>query len=99
MFRIFQEVLTNVARHSGASEIMVRLNSEGSDYLFEIKDNGKGISESEINSPKALGIIGMKERAFLLHGKLSIVGERAIGTTVLLRFPRKLKNAEKTYLQ
>ena len=87
MFRMFQETLTNIARHSGATEVKVSLKVINGNILLEIKDNGKGITADEINNPKSLGLIGMKERAYLIGGKLEIKGFCNKGTKVTIKAP------------
>jgi len=69
MFRIFQETLTNVARHANASEVGVRLAKENGDLTLEVHDNGKGIGEEQLAGGRSLGILGMRERAALLGGE------------------------------
>ena len=69
IFRIFQETLTNVARHADASEVEVRLAKENGDLTLEVHDNGKGIPEDKLSSGESLGILGMRERAMLLGGR------------------------------
>ncbi|HZM85637.1 MAG TPA: PAS domain S-box protein [Blastocatellia bacterium] len=86
-FRIFQETLTNVARHSGASAVAVSLDRRGDALALEIKDNGKGISEADISGRGSLGLLGMRERAQLLGGELKISGAPGEGTTVIVRIP------------
>ena len=90
VFRIFQETLTNVARHANASEVKVRLADEDGDLMLEVHDNGRGIGADELSSGKSLGILGMRERALLLGGTLSITGGPGKGTTVRVRIPRVL---------
>ena len=87
VFRIFQETLTNVARHADASEIRVRLAMEGKDLTLEVHDNGRGISEERLSNRRSLGILGMRERAMLLGGELTITGAPGKGTTVRVRVP------------
>jgi PAS domain S-box-containing protein len=96
VFRIFQEALTNVLRHSQATKVAVVLR-EGERSLFgdescilEIRDNGRGITEEEILNPKSLGLLGMKERVLTFGGDLSIRCEPGGGTTLVLKIPRKL---------
>jgi signal transduction histidine kinase len=86
-FRIFQETLTNVARHSGASEVAVTLSHGEDAVALEIKDNGKGISEADISGSRSLGLLGMRERAHLLGGEINISGSPGEGTTVTVRIP------------
>lgn len=86
-FRIFQEVLTNVARHAHATRVDVRLGVERDALLLKVKDNGRGISEAKVSSPKSLGFLGMRERVLPFDGKIEIAGERGKGTTVTIRIP------------
>jgi PAS domain S-box-containing protein len=87
MFRIFQETLTNVARHAKASEVGVRLAKENGDLTLEVHDNGTGIDEEQLSGGRSLGILGMRERAALLGGELGIIGAPEKGTTVRVRIP------------
>jgi signal transduction histidine kinase len=96
VFRIFQEMLINVIRHSGATKVVVVLREDDERSLFgdenlviEIRDNGRGITEGEILDKKSLGLLGMKERAMAFGGEFSIRGEPGGGTTVVLKIPRK----------
>jgi signal transduction histidine kinase len=74
VFRIFQEILTNVARHSEASKVCVRLKIANRNLILQVKDNGKGIGENKIASAGSFGILGMRERVLLLQGELVIHG-------------------------
>jgi signal transduction histidine kinase len=87
-FRIFQEILTNVARHSHASRVNVRLETTGNEVILEASDNGRGIRVSEIDGSKSLGLVGMRERALLLGGALQLRGVPGKGTTVTVRLPQ-----------
>jgi two-component system sensor histidine kinase UhpB len=94
VFRIFQEALTNVVRHSRATKVAVVLR-EGERSLFgdeslvlEIRDNGRGITEEEILNSESLGLLGMKERVLTFGGELSIRGEPGGGTALVLQIPR-----------
>jgi len=96
MFRIFQETLTNVIRHSGATKVVIILREDDERSLFgdenlvlEIRDNGRGITEEEILNKESLGLLGMKERAMVFGGEFSIRGEPGGGTTVVLKIPKK----------
>ena len=88
LFRIFQETLTNVARHAKATEVNVRLASENGELVLEVRDNGQGIQAEQLSTGKSLGILGMRERARLLGGDLIIQGVPGGGTTVIARIPR-----------
>ncbi len=95
VFRISQEALTNVVRHAQATKVAVVLR-EGERSLFgdeslvlEIRDNGRGITEEEIQNSESLGLLGMKERVMTFGGALSIRGEPGGGTALILKIPRK----------
>jgi PAS domain S-box-containing protein len=87
VFRIFQETLTNVARHSNATEVKVRLAAADGVLTLQVHDNGRGIAEDELTRPSSLGILGMRERAMLLGGELNITADPGKGTTVRVRIP------------
>jgi signal transduction histidine kinase len=87
LFRLFQETLTNVARHAQATRVRVRLETQPGELALEISDNGRGITPAEIANVQSLGLLGMRERVHLLHGQLSITGVPGEGTTVLVRVP------------
>ena len=87
LFRIAQELLTNVMRHAGATMVRLSLTNEGGILLLEVKDNGRGIAEADLVSSESLGIRGIRERAALLEGEVSIQGRRGQGTAVRVRVP------------
>lgn len=87
LFRIFQELLSNVARHAMASRVEATLSKDKDFLLMQIKDNGKGISKSDLQKTTSFGLLGLKERVFLLHGNVEIQGAPDQGTTVTVRIP------------
>ena len=87
LFRIFQETLTNVARHANATEVTVRLTAPNGRLILEIADNGKGIATAQINDAASLGLTGMRERALLLNGRVTVTGAPGRGTTVRVEMP------------
>jgi PAS domain S-box-containing protein len=87
LFRIFQECLTNITRHSQASEVKVELKKEDGWMTLCVQDNGRGITAAELASPVSLGLLGMKERAALLGGKIMITRDEDQGTVVTARIP------------
>lgn len=87
VFRIFQEILTNVARHANATRVDIHLEIEGNNLVLTVSDNGRGIKPEEMSKVKSLGIVGMKERANAINGKLTIQGVSNVGTTVTLTLP------------
>lgn len=97
MFRIFQEILTNVARHSRATRIDVELaigekagEKAGEEKVtLEVVDNGVGIADADLNGKKSLGLLGMHERALLFGGEVRITGAGGEGTRVLVSIPAR----------
>ena len=87
VFRIFQEALTNVARHANANRVFISLTEYKENLILEIKDDGKGITVNQINNPRSLGILGMKERAMLFGGTVTIKSSMNSGTTVRVELP------------
>jgi signal transduction histidine kinase len=87
VFRIFQEILTNVARHARATAVDSRLTRAADSLILEVTDNGRGITENEISGSKSLGLLGMRERALLLGGEVTISGTPGQGTTVTVSIP------------
>jgi len=87
LFRILQETLTNVARHANATEVKVRLAKADGTLTLEVHDNGKGVGRAQLSHSASLGILGMRERALVLGGKLTITGGPGKGTTVRVQIP------------
>src|SRR6266404_4132361 len=100
VFRIFQESLTNVARHAHATRVEARLERQNNRITFQVSDNGEGFDPEKAKANKSLGLVGMQERAFLLNGDLKIAGVPGAGTTMTLTIPlahpvtgEKIRNA------
>jgi signal transduction histidine kinase/tetratricopeptide (TPR) repeat protein len=87
LFRIFQEALTNIARHAGATRVEASLRRVGSKLLLEVGDDGKGITEGQVSHPKSFGLVGMRERIRPHGGELKIRGRRGKGTRVTVTVP------------
>jgi signal transduction histidine kinase len=85
VYRVLQEALSNVARHSGATQAWVRLRSKGHALQMDVEDNGNGFDPAA--PPRGLGIIGMRERAELLGGTLEFLRPPGRGTLVRLTVP------------
>ena len=83
LYRMYQESLTNVARHSDATNVVARLSTINGDIRLSITDNGKGFDPS-LASNKTLGLLGMKERAAMLGGTVEINSEPGKGTVVII---------------
>ncbi len=85
VYRVAQEALSNAVRHSGAKQIEVRLSRSEREVGLEVSDDGRGFAFEE--SERGLGIGGMRERALLIGGELTIESRPGHGTTVLLKVP------------
>lgn len=94
IFRIFQELLTNIARHAEASSVTVVLKEDASQLTLNVRDNGRGIRQEELTSPQSFGLIGMRERAMVFDGEVAISGETGKGTWVMVKLP--IKQADDT---
>lgn len=92
IFRILQEILTNVTRHSQATEVSIDIEERETELFLEAKDNGRGITATEFSNPKSLGLLGMRERALLLGGEVNIRGIQGKGTIVVVRIPLERKD-------
>jgi PAS domain S-box-containing protein len=89
IFRIIQESLTNISRHSKATQVDIRLKKTSESYIFVISDNGIGISENEIKSKRSFGLMSMKERAVSFGGTLDIYNNKKNGTEIKIIIPIK----------
>ena len=87
VFRIFQEALTNVVRHAKASAVHVTLAERKGTFELRIRDNGRGVKESDMSDPGAIGLLGMRERAAIIGGTFTIAGRPAKGTFIMVRIP------------
>ena len=84
VYRIIQESLINIAKHSEATEVNIHLKVENKNLIILISDNGKGFDSEKIKQKKSFGLIGMKERAEMIGGTIQIVSEQGKGTLVEL---------------
>jgi signal transduction histidine kinase len=94
IFRIFQEILTNVARHAQATKVWVHLGEQQDGIVMEVEDNGVGISPAQLAERRSLGLLGMRERAGAFGGAVEIVGSKGQGTTVIVQMPVLKTNDE-----
>jgi signal transduction histidine kinase len=90
LFRIFQETLTNIIRHAGATKVVVSVRERNGHVILEIDDNGRGITKEEVSQTRSMGLLGMRERAGLLGGTFKIGRvPRDRGTRVTVSVPIK----------
>ncbi len=82
IFRIFQETLTNIARHAQAKRAWVSLVRQGGCLVLEVRDNGRGITRAQMEHSRSFGVIGMRERLYPWGGEVDFRGEQGKGTTV-----------------
>lgn len=94
LFRIYQEALTNIARHSGATRVDAVLSQEENRMVLEIRDNGKGFNANEMAHKKTLGLKGMQERALMIDGDFKIESTPGQGTYILISIPILITNQE-----
>lgn len=87
IFRIFQEILTNISKHASASNVSVKLFEKNGWVFLRATDNGRGIRESDINKPGSFGIRGMRERCQQLGGELHVNGVPEKETCVIIQIP------------
>lgn len=84
VFRIVQEALTNVVRHASASAISIRIDEVANALRIRVHDNGRGITDAQLDSPAAIGLLGMRERAETIGATLTIGSRPGRGTEVIL---------------
>ncbi len=87
VFRVFQETLTNIARHARATKVSVSLKQQADELVLHVRDDGRGITPKQMTDPGSLGLIGMRERVHYWGGSLTISGTRNKGTAVAVRLP------------
>jgi signal transduction histidine kinase len=93
IFRIFQETLTNIARHANANAVDISLTELEGNIELCVTDNGIGITQDRINDPKSFGLLGIRERAYYWGGSANISPSPTGGTTVLVRIPTTEKDS------
>lgn len=92
VFRILQELLTNVARHAQATKIRCALEKQKDMVTLHFSDNGKGITQKQISKPRSFGLMGVRERVNYLAGKLEINGIPDKGTSIIVSIPLHKNN-------
>ena len=96
IYRVFNEVLTNVVRHANAKKIDIELTQAPEFVVLRVQDDGRGISEKELEGSQSLGLAGMRERVRQRNGTLTIQGQTGKGTVVTAHFPLKYESMEES---
>jgi two-component system sensor histidine kinase UhpB len=89
VFRIFQEAMTNILRHAQATKVNIIIEEEDGEFVLEIKDNGRGITQTERLGIGSLGLLGMRERAHSIGARVEIKGSAGKGTVLIVQLPAK----------
>jgi len=87
VYRIVQEALTNVVRHAAAQHVSVRLEQRSDELHVEIVDDGRGITDEELEATGSIGLRSMEERAELVGGNVVVSAVESGGTRVQARIP------------
>jgi PAS domain S-box-containing protein len=87
VFRIFQEALTNIRRHAGATRVDVTMLMDSRSFVLRVSDDGRGITEDEKSGQLSIGLLGMRERAHVIGGEIEVAGVGGEGTTVTVLLP------------
>lgn len=89
VFRTFQEITTNIARHSKATEVVVSIGNENNQFIMMVRDNGVGFTPEIISNKGGLGLLGMKERIKSIGGLMEISSRINLGTDIKILIPLK----------
>lgn len=95
-FRVFQEALTNVGKHAGASQVDVQLTQEDDEVVLEIADDGCGLDAADLQKPRSFGLRGIRERLASLGGSLELSANQPKGTCLTLRAPLRPASTDET---
>jgi PAS domain S-box-containing protein len=87
VFRILQEALTNIQRHAQATKVRIAARQQSGEFILTVNDNGRGITEIEKSAPQSLGLLGMRERAHLVGGEITITNAERGGTEITVSIP------------
>lgn len=87
LYRILLAALDNIARHAGAGSVWIHLTRQRGVTLMEVRDNGRGITDAQVNNPRTMGLLGMRERALALGGEVRVTRGRQNGTRLLVILP------------
>ncbi|SFC56013.1 PAS domain-containing sensor histidine kinase [Massilia yuzhufengensis] len=94
IFRIVQEALTNIARHAGATRVLLNLDRSDGELLLTIRDDGRGIRTEDMEKKESLGLVGMRERVWNMRGEITISSDDEPGTRIDIVLPLEHRNIE-----
>jgi signal transduction histidine kinase len=94
LYRVAQESLRNMAKHSGATEGEIALSADAESIRLQVKDNGVGLTASRDRQQPGLGLVAMQERVHLVGGSLVITSDAGTGTCIDARLPLTLDEPE-----
>jgi signal transduction histidine kinase len=89
VFRVLQETLTNIAKHAEATQVEVSLERGADSVVLTVRDNGKGFESAAPRKPGSYGLLGLKERAYLLGGKVRVETAPGQGTYIEMSLPHE----------
>jgi PAS domain S-box-containing protein len=89
VFRVLQESLTNIAKHAQATQVEATLEREAGEVVLTVHDNGRGFESGGARKPGSFGLVGLRERAYLVGGDVAVRSSPGQGTTVELKIPTK----------
>ncbi len=95
IFRIYQEILSNIARHAKATHASISFTKQIYSLELKISDNGSGITQAQVDSPDSFGLMGIQERLYPWRGTFNVEGETGRGTTVIISIPLTQSQIEK----
>jgi signal transduction histidine kinase len=87
VYRIVQESLTNAGRHAAARNVRVALRTIGSEVHLEVVDDGRGLAPDDLRKKGSFGLVGIRERVYILAGSVEIRGDAGQGTVIHVRLP------------
>jgi PAS domain S-box-containing protein len=87
IYRVLTELLTNIYRHAEATKVDIQLKMTKKNYILTVSDNGKGITQEEIDSHLSFGLISIAERVKVWNGQVNFKGNNKNGTTVIVKIP------------
>jgi len=90
LFRIYQESLTNIARHANAKSVLASLQRIEDDLILQITDDGKGFDIQTAANKGSFGLMGIKERALMMGGRYDILSSQNNGTTITICVPMEI---------